>query len=154
MFNILQAKKTDDLKVFWCNGLQEKRNTEYSRLRLAYYLSTRSSVEEITVMCISVYNSGAQETSKTQRHSYLEAKLQPFNGKQDSEVNAFHSVGWTFTLWIQSDHMTIKPSFIDTYFTFQQLLRIATHLHLVIFALGSLPVFNIFFSFFCFVLSS
>lgn len=62
MFNIIQAKKTDDLKVFWGNGLQEKRNTEYSHLRLTYYLSTKSSVEEITVMCISVQNSGAQET--------------------------------------------------------------------------------------------
>lgn len=61
-------------------------------------------------------------------------------------MNAFCSVGWTFTLWIQGDCMTIKQSFIDTYFTFRKLLRIATHLHLLVFALGSLPVFNIFFS--------
>lgn len=61
------------------------------------------------------------------------------------------SIGWTLPFWMQDNHMTITQSFIDTYFTFQQLLRIATHLHLLLFALGSLPVFNIFF-FFLFVL--
>lgn len=73
MFNILQAKKTDDLKVFWCNGLQEKRNTEYSHLRLTYYLSTRSSVEEITNVYFCLEFRGARNFKD------LEAQL--FRGK-------------------------------------------------------------------------
>lgn len=55
------------------------------------------------------------------------------------------SVVWTLPFWIWDNRVSIKQSFIDTYFMFQQFFRNAAHLHLLMFALESLSVFHIFF---------